>query len=456
MAASFANHGGCVSMVRMKIERFWIACFLIGSCTLSGGQIKRTSVPLGNAIDVALTKGSLTYGDARPFHVRVSVTEPENPQSPYQGTFEEWWVSSTQWRREVTDKDGLRQTIVMAGGSKTERDEGDYFPLWLRNFQSAILDPIPNLNQWKATGASIEQMTLPDGRKSDACARAQSKIGMGDRATDAFSNVCFDGDGRLKFVGSPRCGMEFHDYKAFGQKQIARKYVEDPEPGTTLVGQVVLLEDDSRFSLSSGLFTPLPTNDDRFQTAVVNSQQIEKLIEDNPPIAWPAVRSGNVHGHLAMYISADAQGQVREAWPLNSDNAGLEDPAREQVRTWKLKPAVDATGKRVQVDGGLGFIFDTKIGDPLPVISGAQIGAQSTGCGYEPILPAGLLPSGTKFKITAGVNEAGKLTGESYPPGIAWDVIQKARLNTMACKFKPYIVNGKPTYYAVEFWFTAP
>ena len=43
-----------------------------------------------------------------------------------------------------------------------------------------------------------------------------------------------------------------------------------------------------------------------------------------------------------------------------------------------------------------------------------------------------------------------------YPPGIAWDVIQKARLNTMACKFKPYIVNGKPTYYAVEFWFTAP
>jgi len=67
-----------------------------------------------------------------------------------------------------------------------------------------------------------------------------------------------------------------------------------------------------------------------------------------------------------------------------------------------------------------------------------------------------LLPSGTKFKITAGVNEEGKLTGESYPPGVAWDVVQKADLNTMGCKFKPYIVNGKPTYYAVEFWFTAP
>ena len=183
---------------------------------------------------------------------------------------------------------------------------------------------------------------------------------------------------------------------------------------------------------------------------------MEKLIEGAPPITWPTVRSGNVHGHLAMYISADSEGRVREAWPLNSDNAGLEDPARDQVRAWKLKPAVDATGKRLQVDGGIGFLFDTKIGDPLPVITGAQIDMFSTGCGYLPILPPGLLPSGTSFKITVGVNEEGKLTGESFPPGIPWEVIQKTGLHTGDCKFKPYIVNGKATYYGVEFVFTAP
>jgi len=363
----------------MKIHMAWIACILVGTCLPSVGQFKRTAVPLGDALETALSKNSLTYGEARPFHIRVSINEPENPQSPYQGAVEVWWISATQWRREVTDKDGLHQTIVMVGGSKTEKDEGDYFPLWLRNFQSAILDPVPNPSAWKAIGASIEQMTMPDGRKSDACARAQSKIGTGERATDAFSNVCFDGEGRLKFVGSPRYGMEFHDYTAFGKKQVARKYVDDPEPGTTLVGQIVVLEEESNFSAKPDLFAPLPTNDDRFQTATVNSQQIDKLVEDNPPIAWPTVRSGNVHGHLAMYISVDSQGHAREAWPLNSDNAGLEDPAREQVRTWKLKRAVDPTGKPVQVDGGLGFIFDTKIGDPLPVISGTQIDGQSTG-----------------------------------------------------------------------------
>lgn len=207
----------------MKIQMRWIGCILLGTCLASDGQIKRTAVPLGDAIEKALSEGSLTYGDARPFHIRVSITEPENPQSPYQGAVEVWWISATQWRREVTDKDGLHQTIVMVGGSKTEKDEGDYFPLWLRNFETAILDPVPHANVWKAIGASIEQMTLPDGRTSDACARAQSKIGIGDRATDAFSSVCFDREGRLKLVVTPRIGMGFSDYKAFGKKKVARK-----------------------------------------------------------------------------------------------------------------------------------------------------------------------------------------------------------------------------------------
>ena len=104
-------------------------------------------------------------------------------------------------------------------------------------------EPIPNAAAWTASGGTIDQIMMPDGRKSDACARAQSKLGTGERATDAFSNVCFDGEGRLKFVGSPGYSMEFHDYKSFAKKQIARTYTDNPEPGTTLVGKVEVLEE---------------------------------------------------------------------------------------------------------------------------------------------------------------------------------------------------------------------
>jgi hypothetical protein len=437
----------------MKSLSFWVAALVISACSVTLGQTQRSTIPLGDAIEHALEESSLTYGDARPFHIRVSVTEPENPQSPYQGTVEEWWASATEWRREVTGKDGLHQAIVVSGGSKSEKDEGDYFPLWLRRFVNALIDPIPNANAYKTSKAVIEQLTFANGLQSDACLRSQSKIGIGDRATDAFSGICFEKNGRLKYFFSPRDGLQFHDYKPFGKKEIAWKYVEDPEPGTTLVGEVLVLED---LSNTATLFAPLPANDDRFQTAFANSEQMEKLTEGNAPVIWPSVRSGNTHGHLAMYISADSDGNVREAWPLNSDNAGLEDPAREQVRKWKLKPAVDAAGKRVQVDGGIAFIFDTKVENPLPTVRGAQIDEFSSGCGYNPNLPAGLLPSGTTFTIRVGVNEQGKLTGESFPPNVPWNVVQKAGLHTINCRFKPYIQNGKATYYAVEFVFTAP
>jgi hypothetical protein len=67
-----------------------------------------------------------------------------------------------------------------------------------------------------------------------------------------------------------------------------------------------------------------------------------------------------------------------------------------------------------------------------------------------------LLPGGTTFKIRVSVNEKGKNTGESFPPGIAWDVIRKSGLNTIDCRFKPLVVNGQPTYYYIDFEFTAP
>ena len=58
------------------------AIFLVGFT--AQGQIKRTSVPLGDALDKAIDKSSILAGEVRPFHIRMVINEPENPQSPYQ------------------------------------------------------------------------------------------------------------------------------------------------------------------------------------------------------------------------------------------------------------------------------------------------------------------------------------------------------------------------------------
>jgi hypothetical protein len=428
------------------------AVILFTTNTLSG-QIKRTTVPLGDAVDKALAKGSLLGEGARPFHIYVSVSEPENPASPYQGTIEEWSASPSQWRREVTAKGGMRQTIVVADGKKTERDEGDYFPLWLRGFVSATFDVIPDAAAWR--GGSIEQITMPNGDKSGACVHAKFSIGSGASATDAFAGICFDGAGRLKSYFGPRYSMELSDYRSFGKQQIARKLEDDPEPGTHLAGDVTRLEEIPK-DVSAALFAPLPTDDDRFRSAAVNSTQMEQLVAGNAPIQWPTVRSGNTHGRLAMYVSVDTSGHVREAWPLNSDNAGLEDPAREQVRHWTTKPAV-ADGKPVQVDGGLGFAFDTKIGDPLPELSDAEVRALATKI-VEPEWKPGSVHSGDTVELSIGVNEQGKLTGLAgvgrvdVSSPLQWPAIDAIRKWT----FRPLIRDGKPQYFHGVVKFVVP
>jgi hypothetical protein len=85
-------------------------------------------------------------------------------------------------------------------------------------------------------------------------------------------------------------------------------------------------QDKPQFWKWHDLFTPLPTNDSRFDSIELSAAKLEELTSGNPLIVWPLVHSGNLRGHLALYLSKDAQGRVREAWPLNSDNAGLDDP----------------------------------------------------------------------------------------------------------------------------------
>ncbi len=437
------------------MKKMIVACvLLVGSNLTASGQIKRTVVPMKDVLSKALGQMLLTNPGAHPFHLKIVVSEPENPQSPYQGTIEEWWVSPDQWRREVTATDGLHQTIVFVDGKKTEQDEGAYFPLWLRRFVLAAFNPVPNVEAWSASGMQIEQVTLPNGDKTDACARTQSKIGSGDNATDSFSSLCFDGDGRLKFFGNPRYTMEFHDYRDFAKKKYPRQYIDHPEPGTELVGAVTTLEDEAKANNPTDLFLPLNRDDNLFESVPVSSSAMEQLSSGNPAIVWPPVHSGNLRGRLAMYISVDRDGNVREAWPLNSDNAGLEDPARDQVRQWKLKPAVDKSGNHVQVDGGLGFSFETKIGDPLPELSDSEVRILATRI-VEPTWPAGTLKSGEVIEMYVSVNEMGMLTGTGFnkvPAAAQGPLLSAIRQWT----FTPLIRNGKPQYFHGVVRFTVP
>jgi hypothetical protein len=429
-----------------------LGLLVLSSCvTALPAQMKHTSVPLGNTLNKALNHQTLTGPDARPFHIRVVIAEPENPQSPYQGTIEEWWGSPQQWRREITAKSGLRQTIVVASAAKTEEDIGDYFPHWLRTFETAAFDPVPDHDAWTASGAQIEQTIFPNGMQSPPCARIVTKIGTGDRAGNAYSNVCFDAQGRLNFIGSPGYSMEFHDYAGFEKKQFPRKFIDNPESGTTLVGTVVTLE---KLSANSETFKPLAHNDDRFQSGHLDPAQLEALTASQPAINWPLVRSGNLRGHVTVYLSADSTGQVREVWPLAGDNGEIHDFTREQVAKWKLPPSIGKDGQPTQIDGPITFAFETKIGVPLPELSDAETRALAIQI-VDPDFSSPQFHKGDAFFVQISVDEHGKVAGTDFrstSPATAMTIMKATRDWT----FHPLIRDGKPQYFHGNLKFVVP
>jgi hypothetical protein len=338
------------------------ACvFILLLRTLSRSQnVKETSIPLRDALSKALAESSLTGPNAVPFHVKVHLSESTNPQSDYHADIEEFWVSAKQFRRSI-DSPEFKQTLVVNGEDVSEQDTGDYYPLWLKSFVTAIFDPVPDADRWAKLNTKITQITLPNGQRSDACARAQFKVGSDTVQNDAFANLCFDGNGLMKFTGSPGYSMEFHDYSRFDSKlMIARRYQDDPEPGSKLVAKVDLLEELKNPDV--GLFAVSRSSpaEKRIETYQVSQNTIEQAAQGQPAITWPPVQSGKTSGLLSTYISVDRDGRVREAYPLNSDNAGLQGAARDQLLKWKLKPLV-VHGKPVQAEAALSFRFETAL-----------------------------------------------------------------------------------------------
>jgi hypothetical protein len=113
--------------------------------TTSVSAQQSQQLPLRDAISHFIQSSGLTREGAEPFHLKASVIETTNPSSPYHAEIEEYWASPTLWRRSILSPT-FKQTIVANGSDYSEQNDGDYYPLWLRNAVRSILDPVDGLN----------------------------------------------------------------------------------------------------------------------------------------------------------------------------------------------------------------------------------------------------------------------------------------------------------------------
>lgn len=380
------------------------------------------------------------------------MSEPAKPASRYRAEIEEYWVSPNKWKRTVVSPD-FSQIIVVNGDNYFERTNGDYSPQWLRELLTALFEPLPMLEVLKQTKLEI---VAPSGApRSRSCARFASRVGSVPIQNTVFSVFCFTGDSPIVVsVVTPGYAVDFEDYRRFGTKQVAWRLTSEPEPGLSLEARIIDLSllqkpDESLFAVAE--VTP---SSGRLSVVRVTDPVAANLVAEAPTMRWPAVRSGKTSGVLSLYVGVDRKGQVREVWPLSSDNPAMDDSARAQVRTWKFRPAA-SEGVPAQFDTILTLGFEASIKDAAHVLTNEEARRLAEKV-VEPRLNPGVYPKGKEITVRVLVAADGSIRSTSNPNKLDTGLFLAAMNAIRQWKFRPYLREGNPDSFEADITFRLP
>ncbi|MES2393750.1 MAG: hypothetical protein V4555_19080 [Acidobacteriota bacterium] len=321
------------------------------------GQMQHISVPAGKTLDKALKESTLGQAGARPFHVRLEISESKSGLPQYNAAVEETWNSPTEWRRTVTAQ-GLSQTTVVNASGTHFVTTGDYYPLWLRNFVTGLFTPVPDAEHWNKSGEPLEHIEMPNGGHSNPCQQEDFNLGVPPVEQVNFAHLCFD-NGLLEMVQGPSYTVEFRDYAKFDGLKVARKLLIETSHHVDLVGRVTVLEPVKAANAVMFETPPGASETDSVASVKVDAPMMIRLAGNGATFKWPDPIPGK--GMFTVWLSLDTEGVVREADPLNSDLSGLAADMAAQLVGRKWKGAMK-NGKSVQAQGPMVFAYPPEAG----------------------------------------------------------------------------------------------
>lgn len=389
------------------------------------------------ALDRAVKNNVLTLNGS-PFHAVLEIAALKEDDPAFKGRVELFWESQQKYRLAL-ESPTFGQTLVVNGEHVMETNQGDFYPNWLRGFVTALMDPMPRLKDLRG-----RQDRVAVGPKTFSCVRRDDRpSGITDQMT--WAEICFGGDDALLQLAMDfTYNMEFHDFKKFEKKQIARTYVSGAGDHARLQGILTTLEKWQPDEALLAVTNPTAPSD-RILTTLVSTATEESMLESAPKdVAWPTVRDGKMDGYMIVQATTDRAGQVRETSKHNSDNPGLESFGREIALKYKFKPLlVDGVPQQMVMPLVLHFTT-TLSADPIPDLDDVTTRKMITGCS----LPHEIKdpPSaGQQIVITFHVQDDGRLMtlGSSDRKIPVLTLYQQFR----GCHFPQYMQNGRPTAY---------
>jgi hypothetical protein len=283
-------------------------------------------------IKKAVQKSTLDQPGAKPFHLKavLAPSYPRDNDSGRTGEIEIWWKSPTVWKREVKCPI-FHQTQVANNGQNWQKNDGDYFPEWLRQTAIELIEPIPPLQEVldQIKGAEVKDRmgtTYITWMIPSSNGVAQSWMG----ATVALT----DSSGLLFYGGGSGWGGLFHDFADFHGRSVARTVaVGSPE----VTAKVTTLED---LQESPGLFDTSTAGGDpqALETELLDEPTLRKNLLPMKEPGWPALKDGPLEGTVTTEIVVDRSGKVGDIGTLVSTNPGVNDIARAQIGAMHFQP----------------------------------------------------------------------------------------------------------------------
>jgi hypothetical protein len=330
----------------MRITWAWVPLL----CTLAFVPASRADDTLKRILK-AVEQCMLDQSGTPPFHLKATLapSHERDKDSGRSGEVEIWWKSPDQWRREIRSPE-FHQVQIVDGAHIWQKNDGDYFPEWLRETADALVRPVP------PSGEVLEQMrggevkhlmggTYLSWEIASSNGQAHKTMGAGISIRD---------DGLLFTASGFGFSGEFNDYAKFHNRMVARTV----NVGSPQVTAKITLEDLG--TVPAGWFDANAPGGDvqPIDTVLMNELTTRRNLAGGQNISWPALKDGPLEGVLTTEVSIDRTGRVREIGTIVSDNPGAADAAREQIAGMRFAPFV-IDGVPVQVFSRITLAFKT-------------------------------------------------------------------------------------------------
>ena len=333
-------------------KSLWLVVMPIFLMTLCAAPARAKN--LTDLVKKAVEKSTLDQPGTKPFHLKAGYTpslERDN-NSRRTGEVEIWWESPTRWRREVRSPE-FHQIAIVDGARQWQKNEGDYFPDWLRELAVAIVRPVPIPMSVLVQHVKTAEVRHLAGQTNIAWGPSS---GPGDAQSSGKGYVALtDQTGLLLYTGGPGWGGLYHDFKNFRGRMVAHTvasgYVE-------VTAKVSVLEDLG--DVPAGFFdTSAPGGDAHvIETAVLDEAALRNYVLPGKPFDWPELADGPLEGVAWTEVVLDRAGKIREMIPPIADNPRVKDAAERGFHAVQFRPVL-RDGVPVQAMGRLSVPFKT-------------------------------------------------------------------------------------------------